>query len=58
MYLAGRTLRHIFDPAEDEAFQTAEAEQIERTLLSYLPLLEKRDLKFGRYCASLAICCR
>jgi hypothetical protein len=56
--LAGRVCRHVFEPTGDIAFHSAESAQLERTLLAYLPLLDKLELMSGRFCGALAIACR
>lgn len=58
-HLAGRVFEHVFgDPAGDKCFQDDEAEQLERTLWAFLPLLDHADLEFGVFCGALAIACR
>lgn len=39
MNLAGRVVRHVYDPAADPEFNQQERIQLERALDSYLPLL-------------------
>lgn len=57
-HLAGRVFQHVFgDPAGDQSFQTDEAAQLERTLWAFLPLLDRAELEFGRFCSALAITC-
>jgi hypothetical protein len=57
-HLAGRVLRHVFDPIPDLRFNTEEAVQLERTLKAYLPLLSNEELKIGKYCGAYGICNR
>lgn len=57
-HLAGRVLRHIFDPIQDPRFSAEEALQLERTLKAYLPLLSNEELKIGKYCGAYGICNR
>lgn len=57
-HLAGRVVRHVFDPAADHDFQEQEAAQLERTLMALMPVLSAEELQFGRYCSSLGICSR
>jgi hypothetical protein len=49
-------VRHVYDPAGDTVFRESEAEQTEKTLLHFLPLLKGAELSYGVYCASLAAC--
>ena len=55
-HLAGRVVRHVFDPTSDPGFNTEEAIQLERTLKAYLPLLANEELKIGKYCAAFGTC--
>jgi hypothetical protein len=57
-HLAGRVLRHVFDPALDQTFQQEEASQLERTLQALIPVLSDEEVTFGRYCSALGICHR
>ena len=57
-HLAGRVIRHVYDPASDLSFQAEEAAQLERTLLALIPVLSEEELQFGRYCSALGICTR
>lgn len=57
-HLAGRVVKHVFDPSSDFGFQKAEAVQLERTLNAYMPLIMVEEEKYGFYCAALGICCR
>ncbi|KAK0860466.1 hypothetical protein LTR91_006504 [Friedmanniomyces endolithicus] len=54
--LAGKVIRHIFDPTPDAAFQEQEAVQLERTLMALMPLLVEEELQFGNYCSAFGIC--
>ncbi|KAF2096245.1 hypothetical protein NA57DRAFT_79012 [Rhizodiscina lignyota] len=55
-HLAGRVIRHVFDPTSDGEFQTKESLQLERTLLAFRPVLVEEELHYGKYCAALGIC--
>ena len=57
-HLAGRVIRHVFDPVSDHGFQAKEAQQLERTLKAFLPLLVEDQAKFSKYCCSIGICSR
>lgn len=57
-HLAGRVVRHVFDPTPDSGFNAEEAIQLERTLLSYLPLLADEELRIGKYCGAFGVCNR
>jgi transcription factor-like protein len=57
-HLAGRVVRHVFDPIPDSSFSTEEAFQLERTLKAYLPLLANEELKIGKYCGAYGVCNR
>jgi hypothetical protein len=57
-HLAGRVVRHVFDPTPDLAFNAEEATQLERTLQSYLPLLADEELRIGKYCGAFGVCNR
>ncbi|KAK1067217.1 hypothetical protein LTR12_015233 [Friedmanniomyces endolithicus] len=54
--LAGKVIRHVFDPTPDAAFQEQEALQLERTLMALMPLLVEEELQFGNYCSAFGIC--
>ncbi|KAK0857388.1 hypothetical protein LTR03_000878 [Friedmanniomyces endolithicus] len=45
--LAGKVIRHVFDPTPDAAFQLLEAVQLEWTLMALMPLLVEEELEFG-----------
>ncbi|KAH8810831.1 hypothetical protein F5884DRAFT_780504 [Xylogone sp. PMI_703] len=55
-HLVGRVVQHVFNPVADYSFHADEAAQLERTLLSYLPMLIEEELKFSTYCGALAMC--
>ncbi|KAE9377603.1 hypothetical protein N431DRAFT_478809 [Stipitochalara longipes BDJ] len=55
-HLAGRVIRHVFDPTPNSDFNSEEAIQLERTLKAYLPLLANEELKIGKYCGAYGIC--
>lgn len=57
-HLAGRAVRHVFDPAPDPAFNAEEGIQLERTLKAYLPLLADEELRIGKYCGAFGVCNR
>jgi hypothetical protein len=57
-HLVGRVVRHVFSPISDTYFHREEARQLERTLLSFLPLLIKEEVQFSNYCGALATCVR
>lgn len=58
-HLAGRVFRHVYDVSVgDQAFQADEAAQLEQTLWAFLPLLDRAELEFGRFCAALAMACK
>lgn len=57
-HLAGRVIQHVYKPLADTAFQQNEAIQLEKTLLSFLPILIREELHFSTYCGALAICIR
>ncbi|PCH06618.1 Transcription factor [Penicillium occitanis (nom. inval.)] len=54
-HLVGRVVRHVFNPISDPNFHADEAAQLERTLMSLVPLLTEEELKFRNYCGALAI---
>jgi len=54
--LAGKVIRHVFDPTPDAAFQEQEAVQLERTLMALMPLLVEEEIQFGNYCSAFGIC--
>jgi hypothetical protein len=54
-YLAGRVVRHVFEPVNDHDFRVQEAAQLERTLGAYIPLLTEEALRIGRFCGALGI---
>ncbi|KAH8645417.1 hypothetical protein BX600DRAFT_164693 [Xylariales sp. PMI_506] len=55
-HLAGRVVRHVFDPTPDTSFNAEEAVQLERTLAAYLPLLANEELRIGKYCGAFGVC--
>ncbi|RAO70459.1 uncharacterized protein BHQ10_006471 [Talaromyces amestolkiae] len=55
-HLVGRVVRHVFNPISDANFHEYEAAQLERTLMSLVPLLTEEELKFRNYCGALAMC--
>ncbi|KAH8901216.1 hypothetical protein GQ53DRAFT_814687 [Thozetella sp. PMI_491] len=55
-HLAGRVVRHVFEPTPDAGFNTEEATQLERTLKAYLPLLADEELRIGKYCGAFGVC--
>ena len=55
-YLMGKVIRNIYDPASDASFQAGETTQLEQILQSFLPILDRTRIEFGRHCAALAIC--
>ncbi|KAH8897143.1 hypothetical protein GQ53DRAFT_742980 [Thozetella sp. PMI_491] len=55
-HLVGRVLRNVYEPTSDASFQTQEAEQLEATMLAFIPLLREHSEDFGKYCISFAIC--
>ena len=55
-HLAGRVLKHVYEPFADVSFRHDEALQLERTLLAFMPLLMEENQKFGLHCAALGIC--
>jgi hypothetical protein len=57
-HLAGRVVRHVFDPTSDPTFNAEESAQLDRTLNSYLPLLADEELRIGKYCGALSVCNR
>jgi hypothetical protein len=57
-HLAGRVVRHVLDPTSDRDFQTDEAQQLERTLKAFMPLLIAEQMQFSKYCCSIGICSR
>ena len=57
-HLAGRVIRHVFDPTSDTAFHEEEALQLERTMLAFKPLLIEEQLQFGKFCSALGILIR
>lgn len=58
-HLTGRVLKHVFDPlTSDAAFNAQAASQLERTLMSLIPLLMDEEIRFGKYCAALGMCTR
>ncbi|KAK0307895.1 hypothetical protein LTR01_005227 [Friedmanniomyces endolithicus] len=56
--LAGKVIRHVFDPTPDTCFQKQEALQLERTLMALMPLLVEEELQFGNYCSAFGICAK
>jgi hypothetical protein len=54
-HLAGRVVRLVFDPSTDQNLNSEIALQLERTLMSFLLLLQNEELKIGRYCGALGI---
>ena len=56
-HLAGRVVRHVFDPLPDQDFNVEEGFQLERTLKAYLPLLANEELE-GKYCGAFGVCNR
>ena len=54
-HIAGRVLKHTFEPCADAEFHQQEARQLERTLLTFMPLLMEEQLNYGLYCAALGI---
>jgi len=57
-HLAGRVVRHVFDPTPDRNFNVEEGSQLERSLRAYLPLLADEELKIGKYCGAFGVCNR
>ncbi|KAM0255382.1 hypothetical protein ACHAQJ_005824 [Trichoderma viride] len=57
-HLVGRVLRNVYEPVSDEAFQAKEANQLETTMSTFIPLLQNDVDDFGKYCISFAICAR
>jgi hypothetical protein len=57
-HLAGRVVRHVNETTKNSRLHEEEAEQLERTLKSFLPMLAEEELKHGRYCGALGICHR
>lgn len=57
-HLAGRVVRHVFDPTSDSTFQEQEAAQLDQTMTALMPILSAEEIQFGRYCSSLGICSR
>lgn len=57
-HLVGRVVRHVFSPISDAHFHEEEATQLERTLLSFLPLLIEEEVQFSNYCGALSTCIR
>ncbi|RDW56777.1 hypothetical protein BP6252_13961 [Coleophoma cylindrospora] len=55
-HLVGRVQRNVYDPTPDASFQAQEAEQLEVTMLAFIPLLRQDGEEFGKYCISFAIC--
>ncbi|KAK5064725.1 hypothetical protein LTR84_000559 [Exophiala bonariae] len=55
-HLAGRVVRHVFDPLPDQDFNVEEGLQLERTLKAYLPLLANEELEIGKYCGAFGVC--
>ncbi|KAH8807298.1 hypothetical protein F5884DRAFT_340117 [Xylogone sp. PMI_703] len=55
-HLVGRVVQHVFNPMSDVNFHSNEALQLERTLMSFLPILIEEELNFGKYCGALAMC--
>ncbi|KAF2670636.1 hypothetical protein BT63DRAFT_371622, partial [Microthyrium microscopicum] len=49
-HLSGRVIRHVFDPVHDADFRSEEAQQLERTLMAFMPLLMEDGAQFGKYC--------
>lgn len=57
-HLAGRVVRHVFDPLPDQDFNIEEGLQLERTPRAYLPLLANEELEIGKYCGAFGVCNR
>jgi hypothetical protein len=57
-HLAGRVIRHVFEPLRDRDFSVEEGFQLERTLNAYLPLLANEELEVGKYCGAFGVCNR
>jgi hypothetical protein len=57
-HLAGRVVRHVFDPTSDRDFQNDEAQQLERTLKAFMPILIAEEMQFSKYCCAIGICSR
>jgi hypothetical protein len=57
-HLAGRVIRHVFEPLQDRDFNVEERLQLERTLTAYLPLLANEELEIGKYCGAFGVCNR
>jgi hypothetical protein len=57
-HLAGRVIRHVFEPLRDRDFNVEEGFQLERTLTAYLPLLANEELEIGKYCGAFGVCNR
>ncbi|OQV09471.1 hypothetical protein CLAIMM_13590 [Cladophialophora immunda] len=55
-HLAGRVIRHVFEPISDRDFNMEEGLQLERTLTAYLPLLANEELEIGKYCGAFGVC--
>jgi hypothetical protein len=57
-YLASRVVRHVFEPILDQNFHREEAAQLEKTFMSFMPILQEEEMTFGKHCAALGISCR
>lgn len=57
-YLASRVVRHVFEPTSDQNFQREEELQLEKTIMSFIPILLEEESAFGRHCAALGISSR
>ena len=57
-HLAGRVVRHVFEPLANQDFRVEEGLQLERTLKAYLPLLANEELEIGKYCGAFGVCNR
>lgn len=57
-HLVGRVLRNVYEPVPDEAFQAKEANQLEATMATFIPLLQNNVEDFGKYCIAFSVCSR
>ncbi|RFU77119.1 hypothetical protein TARUN_5100 [Trichoderma arundinaceum] len=57
-HLVGRVLRNVYEPVADESFLAKEANQLEATMSTFVPLLQNDVEDFSKYCISFAICSR
>jgi hypothetical protein len=57
-HLIGRVLSHVFDPTSETDFHDQEALQLERTLLSFRPLLIEEQRHYDFHCSALGMCGR